>query len=123
MVMIRIALYSDDRKLQQLLSSALGKEFQVHLVPDASEVARIVASSECHVAVLDLDSNHPALDERLAGAQSIVGAQTPAVLLADDALRPTAMDLVRLGARSYCRKPPSVLELKTMLRRVHEASS
>jgi hypothetical protein len=30
-MMIRIALFSEDRKLQQLLSSALGKEFQIVL--------------------------------------------------------------------------------------------
>ena len=121
--MIRIELYSDDRKLHQLLSSALGREFHVHLGPDEGDIVYSLSSGECDVAVLDLDSNHPALDQRIAGARSIVEAQVPAVLLADDGMRTTALELVRLGARGYCRKPPSVLELKTMLRRAHEGLS
>jgi DNA-binding NtrC family response regulator len=40
--------------------------------------------------------------------------------MVDDALRTTAVELVRLGAHGYCRKPPSVRDLKTMLRRAHE---
>ena len=43
--------------------------------------------------------------------------------MADDGLRPTAVELVRLGAHSYCRKPPSIRDLKALLRRAHENSS
>ena len=121
--MVRIALYSDDRKLQQLLSSALGKEFQILLEPDEGEIARIFSVGECDVVVLDLDTEHAELEQRIAGSRSIVASQVPVVVLADDGLRPAAVELVRLGAFHYCRKPPSVLELKTMLRRAHEGFS
>ncbi len=43
--------------------------------------------------------------------------------MADDNLRPTAVELVRLGSYGYCRKPPSVRDLKALLRRAHENSS
>jgi DNA-binding NtrC family response regulator len=33
------------------------------------------------------------------------------------------MDLVRQGAYGYCRRPPSIRDLKTMLRRAHENST
>ena len=80
--MIQIALYSDDRKLHQLLSSALGKEFAIRLEPNEIEVARLVSAGECDVAVLDLDSNVPALEGRIEGSRSIVEAQVPVVVLA-----------------------------------------
>jgi DNA-binding NtrC family response regulator len=43
--------------------------------------------------------------------------------MADDVLRTTAAELVRLGAHSYCRKPPSVRDLKAMLNRAYEKST
>lgn len=119
--MIRIALYSEDRKLHQLLSSALGKEFQIQLESNETEVARMVSAGVCDVAVLDLDSNVPVLEHRIEGSRSIIDAQISAVVLADDGLRATALELVRDGASNYCRKPPSILELKTILRRAHES--
>ena len=39
--MIRIGLYSEDAKLQQILSSALGKEFQVLFEPTEDGINRL----------------------------------------------------------------------------------
>ncbi|HVC91360.1 MAG TPA: sigma-54 dependent transcriptional regulator [Acidobacteriaceae bacterium] len=121
--MIRIALYSEDRKLQQLLSSALGKEFQITLEPAEEEIHQLFSAGECDVVVLDLDSNQASLQERIACSGRIVGSKVSPVVLADDGLRSTALELVRQGAHSYCRKPPSIVELKAMLRRAHESRS
>ena len=41
--MIRIGLYSEDPKLQQILSSVLGKEFQVHLESTEEGINRLLA--------------------------------------------------------------------------------
>jgi DNA-binding NtrC family response regulator len=121
--MIRIALYSEDRKLQQLLSSALGKEFQIGLKSNEEEIRHSFSAGECDVVVLDLDTNQVSLQERIACSEQIVGSKLSPVVLADDGLRSTALELVRQGAHSYCRKPPSIVELKAMLRRAHESSS
>jgi DNA-binding NtrC family response regulator len=43
--------------------------------------------------------------------------------MADDGLRSTAFELVRNGAFGYCRRPPSIRDLKTMLSRACENSS
>jgi DNA-binding NtrC family response regulator len=40
--------------------------------------------------------------------------------MVDDRLRSAGVELVRLGAYGYCRKPPSIRDLKTLLRRAHE---
>ena len=121
--MIRIGLYSEDRKLQPLLASALGKEFQVLIESDEDGVDRMLSVGGCDVVILDLDSNHQSLKERLACSRRIAASQASSVVMADDGLRPTALELVRLGAHSYCRKPPSIRELKVLLRRAHENSS
>jgi DNA-binding NtrC family response regulator len=41
----------------------------------------------------------------------------------DDGLRSTAFELVRNGAFGYCRRPPSIRDLKTMLSRACENSA
>ncbi len=121
--MLRIGLYSEDQKLQQILSSVLGKDFQVSLESSESGINRLLASGGCDVMILDLDSNHNSLQERIACCRRIVGSRVSSVIMADDALRATAAELVRLGAHSYCRKPPSIRDLKALLHRANESSS
>jgi DNA-binding NtrC family response regulator len=118
--MIRIGLYSDDPKLQQILSSVLGKEFQVLLETTEEGINRMLAEAGCDVVILDLDSNHDSLQDRIACCRRIVGSRVSSVVMADDTLRATAAELVRLGAHSYCRKPPSIRDLKALLHRAYE---
>jgi DNA-binding NtrC family response regulator len=118
--MIRIGLYSDDPKLQQILSSVLGKEFQVFLETTEEGVNRMLANAGCDVVILDLDSDHESLQDRIACCRRIVGSRVSSVVMADDTLRATAAELVRLGAHSYCRKPPSIRDLKALLHRAYE---
>ncbi|HEX4021273.1 MAG TPA: sigma-54 dependent transcriptional regulator [Acidobacteriaceae bacterium] len=121
--MIRIGLYSEDQKLQLLLSSALGKEYQILFESSEDGINLMLAGGGCDVMIFDLDSSHTALKQRIAYAHLIAASQVPLVVMADDGLRPIAVDLVRLGAYSYCRKPPSVRDLKAVLRRAHESST
>jgi DNA-binding NtrC family response regulator len=118
--MIRIGLYSDDRKLQPILSSALGREFQVLAESDEAGMNQMLASGGCDVVILDLDSNHDSLEKRIECSRRVAVSDLSSVVMVDDALRTTAVDLVRLGAHGYCRKPPSVRDLKAMLHRAHE---
>ncbi len=118
--MLRIGLYSEDAKLQQILSSVLGKDFQVLLESTEHGLNRLLAAGGCDVLVLDLDSNDDSLQERIACCRRIVGFRIASVVMAHDALRATAAELVRLGAHSYCRKPPSIRDLKALLHRAHE---
>src|SRR5258708_18163878 len=121
--MVRIGLYSEDSKLQQILSSALGKEFQILLESTEDGINRMLAVGGCDVMILDLDSNHISSQQRIACCRRLVGARISSVVMADDVLRATAAELVRLGAHSYCRKPPSVRDLKAMLHRANARGS
>jgi DNA-binding NarL/FixJ family response regulator len=98
--MVRIALFSQDSKLQQLLSSVLGKEYQIILEPDEEGIHRLFSSRDCDVVVLDLDTNHGQLQQRIACAERIVASNISPVVLVDDGLRSIALDLVRRGAHS-----------------------
>lgn len=120
---IRVGLYSQDSTLQSLLSSALGNEFQ--FVTESSErgIGRLVSSRSCSVVVLDLNSSQDMLQERLDAARRLVRSKGAWVVMADDALRSMAGELVRQGAYGYCRRPPSIRDLRIMLKRAHESSS
>jgi len=120
--MIKIGLYSQDRTLHPLLSSALGKEFQILLQSDQQEMSDLVSAGGCDVMIVDLNSNHESLQERVGFSRVLLASQIPVVVMADDGLRSTAFELVRTGAFGYCRRPPSVRDLKTMLSRAYENS-
>ncbi len=121
--MITIGLYSEDRTLHPLLSSALGKEFSLQLESDADGMAARISSGGCDVMILDLNSHYNSLQERIACAQRLIGSNVPAIILADDSLRSTAFELVRSGAFAYCRRPPSIRDLKALLSRACETTS
>jgi DNA-binding NtrC family response regulator len=121
--MIKIGLYSEDRTLHPLLSSALGKEFLIVLKSDQQEMSDLVSARECDVMILDLNSNHESMQERIGFSRRLIASTVPSVIMADDGLRSTAFELVRTGAFGYCRRPPSIRDLKTMLSRAYENST
>jgi len=113
--MIKVGLYSEDHSLSLFLSSALGKEFQVTLESDWEELNRLVSEQECEITILDLNSTHDTLEIRTAYVKRLLSSGVPAVILADDNLRPAAEALVQAGAFGHCRRPLSVSDLKEML--------
>jgi DNA-binding NtrC family response regulator len=121
--MTKIGLYSEDRTLHPLLSSALGKDFEVLLEPDAEGMDALVTDLGCDVMILDLYSHEDSLQTRIDCARRLIASNIPAILMADDSLRSTAFELVRSGAFGYCRRPPSIRDLKTLLSRAGETSS
>src|SRR5260370_16262357 len=121
--MIRIGLLSEDRTLQSLISSALGKEFDVLLASTEDRNNRTLSAGGCDVALLDLDSDQDSLQQRMECSRRIIASQIPSVVMATDGLRATAAELVRLGASGYCRRPPSIRHLKSILPRAPAHSS
>jgi DNA-binding NtrC family response regulator len=120
---IKVGFYSEDRTLHTLLSSALGEEFELLLEQDEDGMNLLRAAGDCDVMILDLHSNHDTLQDRIGCTQRLIATKVPAVIMADDGLRSTAFELVRTGAFGYCRRPPSIRDLKTMLSRAFENST
>jgi DNA-binding NtrC family response regulator len=121
--MIKIGLYSEDRTLRPLLASALGKDFAVLHESDAEAMSGLVSARECDVIIVDLNSNRDSMRERIEFSRQLIATSVPLVVMADDGLRSTAIELVRNGAFGYCRRPPSIRDLKTMLSRACENSA
>jgi DNA-binding NtrC family response regulator len=118
--MIRIGLSSEDRTLQSLLS-ALGNEFDANLVPTDAEINQLLQSGRFDLVLLDLDAYQDKLKDAVTVTRQLVAAEMPLVVMASDSLRSNAVELVRLGAYNYCRRPPSIRDLKTTLQRAHES--
>lgn len=120
--MIRVGLFSQDSAIQPLLSSALGKEFQFFFESTEVGIKKLISEEGCQVVILDLNSNHDALKERIESARRMIASKITLLVLADDGLRSAATELVRHGAFGYCRRPPSLRDLRIMLRRAHESA-
>lgn len=121
--MIQIGLYSNDCTLQSLLSSAFAKEFDVSVASVKDQIRARASLDRCELLILDLDSTQGSSSEALVFARELIASQTPLIILASDSLRTRAVELVRDGAYGYCRRPPSIRDLRTMLVRAHESSS
>jgi len=117
---IRLALCSHDLKLRPLLAPALGRDFSVVWESDCDKLEQMVRRGDLDVLLLDLDSESSNIEEQVRFFDHLSTSDIAAVVLTDDAARLTAIDLVQRGAYSYCRKPPALRELKTMLRRAYE---
>jgi DNA-binding NtrC family response regulator len=118
--MIRLLLYSQDKKLPLLLGPTLGSEFEVSLESNPEKIKEMAENQCCHVLVLDLDSG--SADQQRALVGDMRTARVPVVVMADDEQREIAMDLVQRGVYDYFRKPPCLTELKIVVRRAYEHS-
>ena len=86
------------------------------------EMSDLVASGDCDVMILDLNASHDSLHEGLADIRRLIASNVPVVIMADDGHRSIASELVRAGAFGYCRRPPSIRELKVLLNQAYENS-
>ena len=105
--MTRIGLYSEDRSLHPLLSSALGKDFEVLLQSDGEGTDALASTAGCDVMILDLYSSQETLQARLEFTRRLIASNVPAILMADDSLRSTAFELVRIR-RLWLLPPPAL---------------
>ena len=121
--MIRVGLFSQDSSLEPLLSSALGNEFRFSWESTEQGIERLLSSGGLSLVILDLNSRLDGLKERFEAARRMIRLKAAWIILADDGLRSAAGELVNQGAYGYCRRPPSVRDLRTMLRQAHENAS
>ncbi len=114
---IRIGLYSEDRTLHRLLSSALGKEFQLQQDTSESAIRDLTVAGRCDVLILDFFSNRDDLADRIESWRRLLSLKVPALIMADESLHSKICDSIQDTAFGYCRRPPSIRDLKNLLRR------
>src|SRR4051812_34889712 len=98
--MIRVALHSEDVKLQPLLAPALGRDFRVITQPDGGRLKDLLRSDSIDVLLLDLDAELCNIEQQVSLFDEISECGVAIVVLTDDRSRPTAVDLVQRGAHS-----------------------
>lgn len=103
-----------------MLGPTLGSEFSLILERRMDKIREMVSQAQCDVLILDLDSSADPTQKQLGFCDEIRDFGAPVVVMTDDDGRATAMDLVQRGFSNYVRKPPSLPELKMVLRRAHE---
>jgi DNA-binding NtrC family response regulator len=118
--MIRVLLYSKDCKLSPLLAPALGSGFEVTSESDPGRTKELVFQAKCDVLLFDLTTLDTSLEDQIRFCEEMQETDVAVIVLADDAARSAAIELVQRGAHSYCRKPLALRELKPMLRRASE---
>ena len=118
--MIRLLVHSKDPRLHPLLSASLRPEFEVTIEGDSARVKEMAFSERVDVLILDFDSDYSDLNERLTLFDEIETCSVPIVVMSDDKTRWTALELMQRSACDYFRKPPSLVELRIILRRAYE---
>ncbi|HEX7730649.1 MAG TPA: sigma-54 dependent transcriptional regulator [Terracidiphilus sp.] len=113
--MIRVGLLTEDKSMQVLLTTAMGREFRIFREPIAQGIDPRISASDYDVLLLDLQAAWEPMILNDGGAEKLFSLGTPVVVMADPASRATADELVRGGAFGATRRPPSIRELKTML--------
>src|SRR5579859_3709913 len=121
--MIKVGLYSEDRTLHTLLSSALGKEFQLRHELCEEGIKALAALGHCDVLLLDLHSNLYGLQERIESSRRLIALDIPVVIMADEDIYSKACEFITGDASGYCRRPPSIRDLKNLLKNACENAS
>ena len=75
-------------------------------------------AGRCHPT--DFDCNESSLDQQLAVFDQFVESPIPVIVMTDDVRRSTATEFLIRGAFDCVRKPPSILELRVVIRRAYE---
>jgi DNA-binding NtrC family response regulator len=115
--MIRVLLFTDDRKLQALLAAAFGNDYHVATESDPGVLYSLLEQSSFDVVLLDIDTEIFATHKYIELFDGIIGAGVAVVVMVDDSGRSVAIELMERGANCYCRKPPAMRELKAAVRR------
>jgi DNA-binding NtrC family response regulator len=88
-----------------------------------ANLQRLVAEDQVDVLILDLDANYSSVEEQLEFFQEVRETRIPVVVMTEDNRRSTVIELLQLGIYDYLRKPPSLPELKIVIRRAHEQAT
>jgi len=116
--MIRLLLFSQDRKMPLLSGPTLGDEIEVALESNLDKVKGLASNQCCDVVTLDLDSG--SADDHRTFVADMEAVRMPVVIMARDDQRDAALELVKRGAYDYFRKPAVLAELELVAHRAYE---
>jgi DNA-binding NtrC family response regulator len=107
-----------------MLGSVLAPEVTILSAPDGEGATQLASANALDAIVLDADVDASKCNQTpMPWYGELAGCGVPVIILAGDAQRRDALDLVDQGAYGCVRKPPVVRELRAMLRRASERRS
>jgi len=118
--MIRLLVHSKDPRLHSALSAGLQTDFEVRVEANADRVKELAFDDGADVLMLDFDSNYSDMKRHFALFDELEASGVPIVVMSDDKTRSTALELLNRSAGNCLRKPPSLVELRVVLRRAYE---
>ncbi len=121
--MVTLVICSADSRLEPILAAALGPAYSVRTEANRTRVMDMIGRGQIDVLLLDLESGSTSLAEDLAFVGQVKNHHVPLVAMTADGTRSTALELVQKGVYDYIRKPPSIIELKVVVKRAYEHAS
>lgn len=118
---IQVGFYSEDRELRQHISTGLGNQYEVSLVPDPSMLS-VPGSKNFNVIIMDLLSNYHLHPERIDMIRSVISSHKAVIVMADKQCQMKAEELVRAGAIDRCGRPPEIEKLISILRQAENSA-
>jgi len=103
-----------------LLTAALKPLFNLKLEPSKEQVKLIAMREDAEILVLDFDRNYSSFEQQTAFLNEIACYRVPVVVMTDDLRRSTTTEFLMRGAYDCIGKPPSLPELKVVVRRAYE---
>ena len=116
---IEVVLHTADHRLQSLLLAALGRDYDFRLEPSRDQLQDIALSGGADVILLDAGSDRNA-QQQLEDFESFRGASAPIIVMTDDPSKSTATGYLQRGAFDCIRRPPSLIQLRVLIRRAFE---
>jgi DNA-binding NtrC family response regulator len=100
-----------------MLNSVLGADFAVVAASSVDRVLELTSTNSVDALVFDIEmGSTQQLGSQAIGFDEMAQCGVPVIIMADDANRMEAIQLVEQGAHAYVRNPPAVRELKAALR-------
>ncbi len=118
--MPQLVLCTQDTRLLPLLTSALKPNFSVSQELDRHRFRQIAMSGGADVLLVDFDRNYSTFEQQLEFFAEISDSRTPIVVMTDDLRRSTSTEFLQRGAYDCIGKPPSLPELRVVIRRAYE---
>src|SRR5579862_9345245 len=119
---IRAALYSKDSKMEPLLASALKPEIEIISETDTEKLKNLPEGS-ADLLLLDFDQAYSSRQEQVALFEEVRHAHIPIIIMADDTRKFMILEFLEKGAFDVISKPPSIAELRVVLRRASELAT
>jgi len=114
-MVLRLALFSDDRELQKGLSAAVGESAEILLEYTEAGVRRLLESGACEACIVHLSSAPEAMHARLEFIRRMIATQTDIFIAADSGLEWRAIEMVHLGVKAYFRNDGVFRTFKELL--------